>query len=175
MHFSIIAAINEQGGIGYKNTIPWHISEDLKRFKTLTMGKTIVMGRNTWESIGCKPLPGRLNIILSTKIQPYKTDNVWFMNSFEEVIEKCKYEDEIFIIGGSCLYKKAMMHPVCNEIYLTVIAYDCDCDTFFPMDTLKEYFECIDMSLVYNTRDDIRYQFKTYSPKDKLWRYRLKY
>jgi len=175
MRFSIIAAINEQGGIGYNNTIPWHVPEDLKHFRKLTMGKTIIMGRNTWESIGCKPLIGRKNIVLSSTLPPSKTDTLWFSHSFETVIESLKHEDEVFIIGGSSLYKKAMMHPLCSELYLTVVVSKCECDVFFPMDILNEHFECIDMSLVYISRSDVRYQFKTYCPKDKLWRYQTTY
>ncbi len=130
MIISIIAAISEKGVIGAGNELLWHLPEDLKNFKKLTLGKYILMGRKTWESIG-KPLPGRTNIVI-TREPVYEAVGCVIVNSIEEALEvaRANNQDEIFIIGGGEIYKKTL--PLADRLYLTHVHTDLPGDTFFP-------------------------------------------
>ncbi len=130
MKISIIAAFNPQFVIGVNGKIPWHIPEDLKRFKQLTMGKPIIMGRKTWESLGRKPLPGRMNVVVSASVfggidrLVYMQDHVVVSSPLNTVIhwaEQNNY-DEVFIIGGERLYQEAI--PLADKMYLTTVRKD---------------------------------------------------
>ncbi len=101
MEIHLIWAQDFEGGIGIDGKLPWHISEDLKNFKQLTLDTKIVMGRKTWESLPIKPLPQRKNIVLSTQ----KQDNVQTYHSYNECLNSFKSTDKIFIIGGRSIYK----------------------------------------------------------------------
>ncbi|MDG1544703.1 MAG: dihydrofolate reductase [Candidatus Poseidoniia archaeon] len=98
----ILVAISPEGIIGKNNTIPWHYPEDLKRFKKITIGKTIIMGRKTWESLPIKPLPMRRNIVITRS----SIHNVECFNSINEAVSTC--EGDIWFIGGAGIYKEAM-------------------------------------------------------------------
>lgn len=123
MKISIIAAFNPQFIIGINGKIPWHIPEDLKRFKLLTMGKPIIMGRKTWESIGSKPLPGRLNIVVSSSIAiSLSLSGIMVTDSLATAIDFLRLggqDDEVFIIGGERLYAEAL--PLADRMYLTAV------------------------------------------------------
>jgi dihydrofolate reductase len=129
MKISIIVAHNQQGIIGINGQIPWHIPEDLKRFKQLTMGKPIIMGRKTFESLGSKPLPGRLNVVISpSKCRESFYDNelgVLWADSLSTALRWLQlvgsYE-EIFVIGGERLYREAI--PLADTLYRTVVKLD---------------------------------------------------
>lgn len=125
----IIAAVAENGVIGKDNQIPWHFSEDLLRFKRLTMGHPIIMGRKTWDSLGHKPLPGRKNIVLTTQKQ-YQQENCTIHHSLGEAIASCKDSDKIYIIGGSSIYREGL--KIANTLELTRINKKVDGDTLFP-------------------------------------------
>ena len=132
MIISLVAAIDEKRGIGKNRKLPWHISEDLKHFKELTKGHTVIMGRKTFESIG-KPLPERENIIVTRDFQ-YPLANtehkdLIFANSLEEAIEKAK-GSEVFIIGGGQIFNEAILKA--DKLYLTQVDGDYNADTFFP-------------------------------------------
>ena len=99
----ILVAVSPEGIIGKNNTIPWHYSADLKRFKRLTTGKTIIMGRKTWESLPVKPLPNRRNIVISRS----SLENVDCFQSIDEALETC--EGDIWFIGGAGIYEEAML------------------------------------------------------------------
>ena len=99
----ILVAVSPEGIIGKNNTIPWHYSADLKRFKRLTTGKTIIMGRKTWESLPVKPLPNRRNIVISRS----SLENVDCFQSIDEALETC--EGDIWFIGGAGIYEGAML------------------------------------------------------------------
>ena len=99
----ILVAVSPEGIIGKNNTIPWHYSADLKRFKLLTTGKTIIMGRKTWESLPVKPLPNRRNIVISRS----SIENVDCFRSIDEALETCK--GDIWFIGGAGIYEEAML------------------------------------------------------------------
>lgn len=129
MKISIIAAIDEKRGIGKAGQLPWHISEDLKRFKQITSGHTVIMGRKTFESIG-KPLPNRVNIVITSQTQNMNStsEDLIFVNSLEKALEKAK--DDVFIIGGGQVYAESIAKA--DKLYLTLIDGDFNCDTFFP-------------------------------------------
>lgn len=127
---SIIAAMDMARGIGKGNKLMWHISEDLKRFKELTSGHTVIMGRKTFESIG-RALPNRVNIVI-TKNKDFKASDCVVVNSLEEALTfaEMKKNGEIFIIGGGEIYRQAM--PFADRLYLTIVEGDFGADTFFP-------------------------------------------
>ena len=130
MIISIIVAIGKNRQIGMNNQLLWHIPEDLKNFKRLTMGHHILMGRKTFESIG-RILPGRTSLILSRK-QDLKIEGAKVVNSFSDGVDMAQEasETELFIIGGAQLYQLAFSH--CQRIYLTQTQYDGPADVFFP-------------------------------------------
>lgn len=131
---SIIAAIADNGVIGYRGGIPWHLPEDLKRFKALTMGKPIIMGRKTWDSLG-RPLPGRLNLVVSR--QPgLQLDGAETFSSLDAALQRAEAwareqgADEIMLIGGAQLYGQALERA--QRLYLTRIDASPEGDAFFP-------------------------------------------
>ncbi len=128
MLVSLIVAMDEAGVIGRDNALPWRLPEDLKRFKALTLGKPILMGRKTFESIG-KPLPGRRNIVL-TRSRDWRHDGVDTVNSIEEALALVREAPEIAVIGGEEIFKLAL--PLSRRIYLTEVHARVDGDTYFP-------------------------------------------
>jgi len=125
---SIIVAIGKNRVIGKDNQLIWHLPADLKRFKQITMGHSMIMGRKTFESIG-KALPGRTTVIV-TRDKNYKQVNCLVANSTEQAIEICKNDSEIFIVGGAQIFEKAI--ALTDKIYLTQIHESFDGDVFFP-------------------------------------------
>jgi dihydrofolate reductase len=129
MKISLIVAMASNRVIGLNNQMPWHLSADLKKFKKITMGSPILMGRKTYESIG-RPLPGRTNIIVSRNLD-YQQEGCLVFNDLNMAIKKaCECAKEIFVIGGSDLYET--MLPIADAIYLTVINREFHGDAFFP-------------------------------------------
>lgn len=132
---SIIVAAAENNCIGINNKMPWHISEDFKHFKEITIGKPCIMGRKTYESIleqlG-KPLPGRKSIVVSRS--GYNHEGSISASSLEKAIEKAKEDgsSEIMIIGGAQIYNQAIENNLVNRIYLTRVHKSYDGDAFFP-------------------------------------------
>ena len=114
---SLIVAASRNGVIGANNRLPWHLPADLKRFKQLTMGHPILMGRKTFESIG-KPLPGRTNLVI-TRQKDFQCCGATATHSLEEALLICDREDEIFVIGGAEIFRQAL--PFADRIYLTRI------------------------------------------------------
>lgn len=129
---NIIVACCEKQGIGYKNTLPWHFKKDLKYFAKLTKGNgnnAIVMGKNTWNSLPRRPLPGRDNLVLSTTLDG---DNCFKnIKQLKEYINNKNY-DEVWIIGGSQIYQQFIEDNDVKRIYLTNVERNYECDTFFP-------------------------------------------
>ena len=127
MNISMIVAVDSNGGIGKDNKLLWHIPGDLKRFKEITTGKTVVMGRKTFESLPFKNgLPNRKNICL-TRTPKDSIENVTYINDINIILNNS--EEEIFIIGGAEIYKLFM--PYCNKLYLTQVFTKTDCRYFF--------------------------------------------
>lgn len=130
MRISIIVAASENNVIGINNMLPWRLPTDLKYFKSTTLGKPIVMGRKTFESLG-KPLPGRPNIVI-TRQKEFQPEGAYVVGSVEEGIEKAKSfgGDELFITGGSQIFEQAW--PLVERIYLTRVYAVVHGDAFFP-------------------------------------------
>jgi len=124
---SLIAAIDLKNGLGLKNQLLCHLPADLMHFKTITMGKPIIMGRNTYDSIG-KPLPGRTNIVLTRKEQAIQ--GVEITDSLSKALALAENAPEIMIIGGATIFDQAL--PLANRIYLTLIHHEFTADVFFP-------------------------------------------
>lgn len=125
---SLIVAFDKNQVMGYENTMPWHLPGDLKYFKEQTMGKPMIMGRKTFESIG-RPLPGRRNIII-TRNSNYAAEGIETVSSLEEAIALAGDVPEIMIIGGEQIFKLSL--PIANKLYITHIDYEFKGDTFFP-------------------------------------------
>ena len=159
---SAIVAVDENFGIGFNNQLLEHIPEDLKRFKQLTTNKTIIMGRKTWESLPNKPLPNRLNIVITSKERSLEEMTAFI--PFEEAYARATHilpEDEWFIIGGGSIYKEFL--PICDKVYLTkIMVSHKNVDTYFPNIELMNNWKCIEQSEI-KQYNDISYQFKTYS------------
>lgn len=126
---SIIVAVSDDWGIGYDNKLLWHIPEDLKRFKRLTIGKCVIMGKKTWESLPKRPLPGRKNIVL-TDIPDECIDCSVTAYSVEDALSKCDRNEEVFIIGGGSVYRQFL--PVADRLYITHVHKKAPADVFFP-------------------------------------------
>jgi dihydrofolate reductase len=127
---SMIAATAENRVIGNKNTIPWHLPADFKYFKEATLGKTIVMGLNTFNSIGGKPLPGRKHIILNNDPNYTPPQDCVVAHSIEEVLEMSKDVPELMICGGASVYRQFL--PLSQKLYLTYVKASPEGDTYFP-------------------------------------------
>jgi dihydrofolate reductase len=126
---SIIVAVSEDYGIGKDNELLWRIPEDMKRFKSLTYGQSVIMGKKTWESLPKKPLPGRKNIVLTDN--PLECiDCSITAYSVEDALDKCGKDEEIFIVGGGSIYRQFM--PLADRLYITHIHKKAPADTFFP-------------------------------------------
>lgn len=128
MRIAMIAAMANNRVIGKDNQMPWHLPEDLRHFKAMTLSKPVVMGRKTFESIG-RPLPGRHNIVISRNTD-FCPEGVTCVTNYEDAIAAAEPCDEVVIIGGGQLY--AQILPKTDVLYLTMIELDTDGDTFFP-------------------------------------------
>lgn len=127
-HISIIAAIANHCVIGLNNTLPWHLPEDLKRFRALTMGHHIIMGRKTYESLG-RLLPGRTTVIV-TRQAGYKVDGAKIAGSLEDAVRMCGGDEEVFVIGGAEIYRESL--NLADRMYLTEIDAEFPGDAWFP-------------------------------------------
>lgn len=126
---SLIAAMDQNQAIGIQNRLPWHLPADLKHFKQLTLGKPILMGRTTFDSIG-KPLPGRRNIII-TRNPEFKTIGCDIAYSITQALTLCAQDPEIMLIGGASLYAQSL--PLAQRLYLTLVRTSIsEADAFFP-------------------------------------------
>lgn len=149
MIISMIAAMAKQRIIGKDNQMPWHLPADFDWFKRCTMGKPIVMGRKTYESIG-RPLPGRRNVVISRNIQ-LTIEGVDIVGSVEDAIKLLADQEEIMIIGGGSIYHACL--PLASKLYLTFIDAEIDGDTQFPQwpdkwqETYREHYSADDKNI----------------------------
>ncbi len=158
MKVAIIVAVSANGVIGRDNDLPWRLSADLARFKRLTMGHHLIMGRRTFASIG-RPLPGRTTVVLS-RGRPELPDGVLLASSLDEALALCSGDDQVFVAGGAAVFAECL--PRAERVYLTRLHADFEGDVFFPP------FEETDWDLV--SREDHRaaegepcdYSFLTY-------------
>lgn len=176
---SAIVCMDNFGGIGKNGDLLYKIPEDIKRFKELTMGHWVIMGRKTWNSIGNKPLPGRTNIVISNtlnfsmaetnKYTGYKTSvNIWKDITEEKIKFYVERPEEYFVIGGQSIYE--MFLPYCNKVYATVITKLLNtADTYFPINDLVEKFDCIsdeeydNGELIYHFREFVKSEGRKHS------------
>jgi dihydrofolate reductase len=153
---SIVLAMSDNGVIGSRGAIPWRIPNDLRRFKTLTMGKPILMGRRTWQSLPKRPLPGRTNVVI-TRDRTFVAEGALLAGSLEEALRKVEADAEAMIVGGADVYRSAL--PRADRVHLTEVhaafAGDVFMDKFDPAvwrETSRE---------PQATRDGLRYSFVT--------------
>lgn len=158
---SIIAAMASNRAIGIRNTLPWRLPDDLQRFKALTMGHHIVMGRKTYDSIG-KPLPGRDTVIVTRNID-YAVPGCIAVNSIEAALTVSHGDSEVFFVGGADLYRQAL--PIAHRIYLTEIQRVFDGDAFFPEFDLSMWKESTREIHQANGNQDFEYHFVVYDRK----------
>ena len=125
---SIVVAMDERNAIGRAGGLPWRLPEDLKRFKALTLGKPVVMGRRTWDSIG-KPLPGRHNLVV-TRQRGLSLDGATVVGSLEQAFDAAGEVPEVCVIGGAEVYRAAL--PITNVLHVTRVHATLEADTFFP-------------------------------------------
>ena len=136
---SIIVAVADNLAIGKDNNLLWHISEDLKYFKRITGGHTVIMGRKTWESIG-RPLPKRRNIVISRSLKVDSLAGAEVFGSLESALATLPANEEHFIIGGGEIYREAL--PLAEKLYITFVHITVnDADTFFPEVEEREWRE----------------------------------
>lgn len=132
---SIIVAFADQQAIGYEGGMPWQLPEDLKHFRQVTLGQPVIMGRRTWESLPKKPLPGRLNIVVSGSMKA--TDDVLVATSPNEALALCPDGTEPFVIGGATLYRHFL--PLVNRLFITRIYQEVMADTWFPLVDFEQW------------------------------------
>lgn len=124
----MIVAVANNGVIGVNNTLPWHLPEDLKRFRALTMGHHIIMGRKTYESLG-RLLPGRTTVIVTRNVG-YQVDGAVVVHSLDDAMRFCKQDEELFLIGGAQLYQDGLPHV--QKLYITRVDIEVEGDAFLP-------------------------------------------
>jgi len=135
---SYVVAVSRNGVIGREGGLPWHISSDLKRFKEITMGKPVVMGRKTWESLPRKPLPGRRNIVI-TRQAGFAPEGAEVAATPEEALRLCGDAPEVAVIGGGEIYR--LFWPLVDRLYLTEVDLEVAGDTHFPEVSAAEWRE----------------------------------
>ena len=160
MNISIIVAMSKNRVIGRDNDMPWHLSNDLKNFKKITMGKMVVMGRLTYQSIG-RPLPNRQNIVLSRN---FVDTNVLIFNNLQEVLNFSKDEDEVFIIGGEDIYRQTINKA--NKIYLTTIDEEIAGDKYFPDINLSSWDKISSENYIKDENNSHNFQSEVYLKKN---------
>lgn len=139
MRIAIIAAMARHRVIGIRNTLPWHLPEDLRHFKRLTMGHHIIMGRKTFESIG-RPLPGRTTVII-TRDPGYRQAGCLVAASLDQALALCRGDEEVFFVGGAQIYAQAL--PLADRLYLTEIDAEFEGDAWFPAFDRDEWRETV--------------------------------
>ncbi len=157
---SLIAAVGKNNELGLDNHLIFNIPGDLKFFRNTTLGKTVIMGRKTYESIG-KPLPKRINIVVSNSLK--ETDGITIINSLEEVLEKyLNSEEEVFIIGGESLYNYFINYA--QNIYLTKVYANAVADKYFPSFDENNYNQTL---LGENKENNLEYKHILYRRKNE--------
>lgn len=160
---SIIVAVSDDWGIGKDNDLLWHIPEDLKRFKKLTTGNAVIMGKKTWESLPRRPLPGRKNIVITDDLNE-SFENSLTAYSIEESLSKCEGGEEIFVIGGGSVYRQFM--SIADRLYITHVHKKARADVYFPKVDLNVW-KVIEKENHNNAEgDEIPYTYAVYERKN---------
>ena len=163
MILSMIVAAAENGVLGRDNGLVWHISSDLKHFKAITSGHTVIMGRRTFESIG-RALPKRRNIVISGN-SLYKAEGCEMAASLEDALNMVQHEDEVFVIGGGSIYRQAWEYA--DRLYLTIVHTEGQGDTFIPNVDENVWKEVNRQEFKAGEKDDFDYSFVDYVRKNK--------
>ena len=158
---TVIAAVAENNALGKENQLLWHLPDDFKRFKTLTSGHYIIMGRKTFESFP-KPLPNRTHVIISRQAN-YQPEGCIVVNSLEQAIEACPKTEEVFIIGGGEIYRQSI--AVADKLDLTKVHATFEADTHFPEVDLSEWQLVFEEYHPKDERHDFAFTFQTYLRK----------
>lgn len=153
---SLVVAMADNGVIGKGGTLPWRIAGDMRRFKALTLGKPCIMGRKTWESLPKKPLPGRLNIVV-TRDGDYRAEGAAVVRSLDEAMVRAGGADEICVIGGAELYRAALSRA--DVIHLTQVHGDIEGDTRMPLFDPAQWHETARED--HATPDGLRFSYVT--------------
>ena len=162
---SIIVAVSDDWGIGKGNGLLWHLPDDMKRFRQLTMGKCVIMGKRTWESLPKRPLPGRYNIVI-TDIPGECIDCSMTAYSIEDAISKCDSSQEIFVIGGGSVYRQFM--PVADRLYITHVHRKAEADVWFPRIDMRKWKEIERQECISQDENEIPYSYVIYERKKRL-------
>ncbi len=157
----IVVAMAKNRTIGVNNTLPWRCPEDLKHFKQLTMGHSMIMGRKTFDSIG-RPLPGRTTVVV-TRCRDLKIEGCLIAHSLPEALAACAGNTQIFIVGGAQIYAQAMAHV--DTLYITEIQQDVDGDAHFPEVDRNTWQEVSREVRQQETPQPLEYHFVTYRRK----------
>lgn len=159
---SIIVAVAQNNAIGKNNALLWHIPEDLKNFKKITMDHPLIMGRNTYLSLPVRPLPKRINIVITDKPEE-KFEGCITVHSLNEALSECQDAREVFIIGGGMVYSQAINFA--DKLYITKVHQSYDADTFFP-DIDGSNWQLISSEVhKQETPEPLTYSFLTYERK----------
>ena len=158
---AIIAAVARNGVIGQRNRMPWHLPEDLKRFRQLTLGQAVILGRRTFESIG-KPLAGRNNIVV-TRSPDWTRPGCHAAHSLEAALAAVDEREDAFVIGGAEIYALAL--PIARRLYMTEIERDFEGDAFFPEFDRSRWREVSRESRVLGGAGGFSYHFVAYDPR----------
>lgn len=161
MKISLIAAVSANNVIGYQNRVPWRLPEDLMNFKRLTIGKPILMGRKTFDSLP-RLLPGRTNVVLSRNPN-YSPKGCCVFSNIPDALSAFSCYPEIMVIGGATFYEQFMTSAA--TLYITKIEEDFVGDTFFPSIDSSEWIECSRQDFMQNTEPYLRYSFRVYERK----------
>jgi len=160
MKIALIVAAARNRAIGLHNKMPWHLPEDLKYFKRVTLGKPVIMGRNTFESIG-RPLPGRPNIVISRNAG-YPAEGITLVTSLDAALAAAERllpagQDEVMVIGGAQIYAQAL--PLASRLYLTEVDAEPEADAFFPAFDRAEWRETARETYSAGERNPYAYSF----------------
>jgi dihydrofolate reductase len=156
---SIIAAVSDDWGIGKENELLWHLPEDLKRFRQLTLGKCVIMGKRTWESLPRRPLPGRYNIVI-TDVPGECIDCSMTAYSIEDAVTKCDNSQEVFVIGGGSVYRQFM--PVADRLYITHVHRKAEADVWFPRIDMRKWKVIEKQECISQDEKEIPYSYVIY-------------
>ncbi|MGB5275946.1 MAG: type 3 dihydrofolate reductase [Gammaproteobacteria bacterium] len=161
MLVSIIAAMDRNRLIGNKNQLPWHLPADLAHFKQVTLGKPVIMGRKTYESIG-RPLPGRDNIVLTRSAQ-FQAEGVFVANSLQQALKHAAGAEEAMVIGGSAIYELVL--PRADRLYITYVEDSYQGDAWFPEIDPKQWDLITSEQHVADQKNPSTLRFVTYQRK----------
>ena len=163
-NLSIIVAMAQNQAIGKDNDLLWHISDDLRRFKSLTSGHPVIMGRNTWNSLPRRPLPKRRNIVL-THNEMFNDDGAEVAHSLQAALDLVCDEEESFVIGGAEIYRQFI--PFVHKIFVTWVWQDFEADAFFPIIDLSRFSIVADSGKMIDPVSSLQYSYVEYELKKR--------